>query len=311
MCSARARRLRRDCRRAARCATYLTEMISTSDQRISDSRPSTFGFVDGDAVLGIEAFAQRVQRAGADVAEDDAESGEDELAIGVAASVRDRRAVRRSGAYMSGAHCTAIGGMVRRASRAARSRSDRLKTPTCSVYSTTDASQPRPMQAAEYAAPSRRQSRSGWTCPALPRARTRRALHDQRAAVTPAVVEPPGERECERDAGDRRPGRRTPACDASRAPVRADSAAAPARCAGVLPPAAFRRSRRSARRASRRTHRPAPIAGPRCAALRSSCCELVGTLLRHCSALGDVRFERGASAASTSPSSQSCRRSFH
>ena len=57
-----------------------------------------FACVDGDAVLGIEALAQRVQRAGADVAEDYAERGEDELAIGVAASVRDGGG-RRAGVH--------------------------------------------------------------------------------------------------------------------------------------------------------------------------------------------------------------------
>ena len=56
------------------------------------------GLRDGDAVLGIEALAERVQRAGADVAEDYAEGRDDELAVGIAASVRDGSG-RRAGVH--------------------------------------------------------------------------------------------------------------------------------------------------------------------------------------------------------------------
>ena len=49
-----------------------------SDQKISDSTPSTFSRRHRHAVLRREALAQRVERARADVAVDDAEGGEGE-----------------------------------------------------------------------------------------------------------------------------------------------------------------------------------------------------------------------------------------
>ena len=57
---------------------YLIEMTSVSDQKISDSTPSTLSRVGGDAVRAVEALAQRVERAGADVAVDDAERADGE-----------------------------------------------------------------------------------------------------------------------------------------------------------------------------------------------------------------------------------------
>ena len=52
---------------------YLTETTMTSDQKISDSTPSTFSRSTATPCGAVEALAQRVERAGADVAVDDAE----------------------------------------------------------------------------------------------------------------------------------------------------------------------------------------------------------------------------------------------
>ena len=49
-----------------------------SDQKISDSTPSTLAGGDRDRVDAGEALAQRVERARADVAEDDAERRENQ-----------------------------------------------------------------------------------------------------------------------------------------------------------------------------------------------------------------------------------------
>ena len=168
-CSAPARRLRRDCRRAARCATYLIEMTRTSDQRISDSRPRMFCCVDGDAVLGIEAFAEGVQRAGADVAEDHAESGEDELASWRRCEC-PRRAERACMGRALYSRCRS--GLSREILRMPRQK------PGLQRYSTTDASQraimpPKP-------APSTRHHDQAHL-PGIVRAELGRALHDQRA----------------------------------------------------------------------------------------------------------------------------------
>ena len=49
-----------------------------SDQKISDRMPRTLSGVAGRAMLWREAFAQRIERAGADVAVHDAERAERE-----------------------------------------------------------------------------------------------------------------------------------------------------------------------------------------------------------------------------------------
>ena len=49
-----------------------------SDQKISERTPRTFAGVGGTPCVAVEALAQRVQRAGADVAVDDAEGAEGE-----------------------------------------------------------------------------------------------------------------------------------------------------------------------------------------------------------------------------------------
>ena len=64
--------------RAQHEARYLTEITSTSDQSTSDRMPSTFAGRDRHPVLAVEALAQRVERARADVAVDDAERTERE-----------------------------------------------------------------------------------------------------------------------------------------------------------------------------------------------------------------------------------------
>ena len=52
------------------------EMTTTSAQKMSESTPSTLSCVTGDGVRPVEALAQRVERAGADVAEDHAQRRE-------------------------------------------------------------------------------------------------------------------------------------------------------------------------------------------------------------------------------------------
>ena len=75
---------------------YLIEMTMISDQKISESTPSTLSGVGGDAVLAVKALAQRVERAGADVAVDDAERAEreDRQVAGGSAAPPARRARR-------------------------------------------------------------------------------------------------------------------------------------------------------------------------------------------------------------------------
>ena len=53
-------------------------MISVSDQKISERTPRTFSRGRRDAVRAVEALPQRVERAGADVAVDDAERADRE-----------------------------------------------------------------------------------------------------------------------------------------------------------------------------------------------------------------------------------------
>ena len=57
---------------------YLTLTTRMSDQMISERTPTTFVVGRRDAVLRLEALAERVQRARSDVAVDDAERGEGE-----------------------------------------------------------------------------------------------------------------------------------------------------------------------------------------------------------------------------------------
>ena len=57
---------------------YLMVMTQTIDHTMSDSMPSTFVGGQRDAVLGAERFLQRVERARADVAEDDADRADDQ-----------------------------------------------------------------------------------------------------------------------------------------------------------------------------------------------------------------------------------------
>ena len=79
--------------------TYLTVTISVIAQKISEMTPKTCLARRLEAVLGREDGPQRVERAGADVAEDDADGAEDDrgLVSGVLtrgstyASVRPRR----------------------------------------------------------------------------------------------------------------------------------------------------------------------------------------------------------------------------
>ena len=59
-------------------AMYLTETTMSSAQMMSDSTPSTLSCVARDGVRAEEALAHRVERAGADVAVDDADCGEGE-----------------------------------------------------------------------------------------------------------------------------------------------------------------------------------------------------------------------------------------
>ena len=53
--------------------TYLSDTTIISDQKIADTPPRMFSGVSGMPCCGIEGFLDRVQRAGADVAVDDAE----------------------------------------------------------------------------------------------------------------------------------------------------------------------------------------------------------------------------------------------
>ena len=57
---------------------YLMVMTQTIDQTMSERMPQHVVGRERDAVLGAERFLQRVQRARADVAEDDADGAEDE-----------------------------------------------------------------------------------------------------------------------------------------------------------------------------------------------------------------------------------------
>ena len=60
-------------------ATYLTVTISVSAQTISDSTPSTSSRTDGRAAgRGVQRLAERIDRAGADVAEHHAERAQHE-----------------------------------------------------------------------------------------------------------------------------------------------------------------------------------------------------------------------------------------
>ena len=70
-------------------AMYLTQMITTSAQNASDATPSAFDRRRGQ-VLVLERLAERVQRAGADVAEHHAEGAEGERTT----ASRDTSAVR-------------------------------------------------------------------------------------------------------------------------------------------------------------------------------------------------------------------------
>ena len=55
---------------------YLSDTTKLSDQKISDSTPSTLDAVGREAVLRREALLERVERAGADVAVDHAQRPE-------------------------------------------------------------------------------------------------------------------------------------------------------------------------------------------------------------------------------------------
>ena len=57
---------------------YLSEMTMISDQKISESTPRTFSGVAATPCVHVKALAQRVERAGADVAVDDAERAQRE-----------------------------------------------------------------------------------------------------------------------------------------------------------------------------------------------------------------------------------------
>ena len=57
---------------------YLTEMMTMSAQKTSDSTPSTLSWVGGIRVRAVEALPQRVERARADVAIDDAQRSQRE-----------------------------------------------------------------------------------------------------------------------------------------------------------------------------------------------------------------------------------------
>ncbi len=57
---------------------YLTEMIRMSDQRMSERTPRDVGRRGSERVLAVEAFAQGIERARADIAVNDSEAGEAE-----------------------------------------------------------------------------------------------------------------------------------------------------------------------------------------------------------------------------------------
>ena len=56
--------------------TYLSDTTIISAQKIADTPPRMFCACERDAVVGMEGFLGRVERARADVAVDDAERGQ-------------------------------------------------------------------------------------------------------------------------------------------------------------------------------------------------------------------------------------------